>query len=102
MGFPTELNPEVQEALRGHLAAPMNRLTFSNDEVELHTVTDIDPVESYNSNKVNMTSTSEAYDDDDDGGRGGMAGPGGLSVSKCELTTNVQCKQIGACLYSVI
>jgi hypothetical protein len=81
--FPTELKPEVQEALRGQLAAPMNRLTFSPDEVETHTVSDIDPVESYNANKVNMTSTSEAYDDYDEGGRGGMQGPGGA-----------QCKQM--------
>merc|ERR1712137_736011 len=81
--FPTALKPEVQESLRGLLPTPFNRLTFSNDEVEVHTIEDMDPVQSYNSNKINMTSNSEAYDDDDDGERGGMSGPGG-----------VQCKQM--------
>jgi len=80
--FPTALKPEVQEALRGLLPSPLNRLTFSNDDVEVHAVEDMDPVQSYNSNKANMTSGGEAYDDDD-GDRGGMSGPGG-----------VQCKQM--------
>jgi len=82
--FPTALKPEVQEQMRTLLPPPLNRLTFSNDDVEIHTVVDVDPVQSYNSNKCNMTSGSEAYDDDDDDGdRGGMSGPGG-----------VQCKQM--------
>jgi len=79
--FPTA-KPEFQEALRGLLPSPLNRLTFSNDDVEVHAVEDMDPVQSYNSNKANMTSGGEAYDDDD-GDRGGMSGPGG-----------VQCKQM--------
>jgi len=81
--FPTALKPDVQERMRALLPPPINKSTFSSDDVEFHTVVDMDPVQSYNSNKCNMTSGGEAYDDDEEGDRGGMAGPGG-----------VQCKQM--------
>merc|ERR1712060_206923 len=85
--FPESLSPENQQAIRSLLPAPLNVPTLKEDDpsVEIHTVTDIDPVQSYNSNKVNMQAGGEAYDDDDEegGGGGGMGGPGGA-----------QCKQM--------
>merc|ERR1711933_691034 len=79
--FPDSLTPEAQSGLRSLLPAPLNVPTFkeTDDGVEVHNVTDIDPVQSYNSNKVNMAAGGEAYDDDDDEG-GGMRGPGGQGV----------------------
>merc|ERR1712136_281624 len=55
----------------------------SGADVEHHAVTDIDPVQSFNANKVNMQSGNEAYDEDDEGGGGGTGGGGGA-----------QCKQM--------
>merc|ERR1719464_1226863 len=78
--FPDTLSPENQQAIRKLLPPPLNVPTVKEDDpgVEPHAVTDIDPVQSYNSNKVNMSAGGEAYDDDDDeGGGGGMRGPGG-------------------------
>merc|ERR1712072_1455148 len=71
--FPTSLDPTTQDALRKLLPAPLNVPSISekDDDVEVHTVTDIDPVTSYNSNKVNMQAGNEAYDDDDDEEEGG-------------------------------
>jgi len=79
--FPESLSPENQKAIRSLLPPPLNVPTLKEDDpsVEIHTVTDIDPVQSYNSNKVNMTAGGEAYDDDDDEG-GGPRGPGGQGV----------------------
>merc|ERR1712039_1067140 len=79
--FPESLSPENQKSIRSLLPPPLNVPTLKEDDpsVEIHTVTDIDPVQSYNSNKVNMTAGGEAYDDDDDEG-GGMRGPGGQGV----------------------
>jgi len=48
-------------------------------------LTDIDPVHSYNSNKINMAAGGDsAYDEDDDdeGGGGGMRGPGGAQCQQ--------------------
>merc|ERR1719291_1665866 len=83
--FPESLSPENQKAIRSLLPPPLNVPTLKEDDpsVEIHTVTDMDPVQSYNSNKVNMTAGGEAYDDDEEEG-GGMRGPGGQ---------NVQCQQ---------
>merc|ERR1719343_589484 len=80
--FPDKLTPEVQKQISKLLPPPLNVPTFKEDDqsVEIHTVTDIDPVQSYNSNKVNMTAGGEAYDDDDDDEGGGMRGPGGQGV----------------------
>mmetsp|Transcript_65289 Transcript_65289/g.116382 ORF Transcript_65289/g.116382 Transcript_65289/m.116382 type:complete len:521 (+) Transcript_65289:92-1654(+) len=82
--FPDTVTPENQEAIRSLLPPPLNVPTISMDDegVEVHNVTEIDPVVSYNSNKVNMQTGGEAYDEDEEGGGGG-GGPGG-----------VQCKQM--------
>jgi len=78
--FPDKLTPEVQEAIRKLLPPPLNVPTAKADDenVEVHNVIDIDPVESFNSNKANMNAGGDsAYDEDEDGGGGGMRGPGG-------------------------
>lgn len=83
--FPDSLTPDKQTAIRKLLPPALNDKTFSaNDkDVEVHTVTDIDPVQSYNSNKVNMQAGGEAYDDDEDGGGGGGGGgPGGVQCQQ--------------------
>mmetsp|Transcript_11504 Transcript_11504/g.26662 ORF Transcript_11504/g.26662 Transcript_11504/m.26662 type:complete len:514 (-) Transcript_11504:125-1666(-) len=80
--FPDKLDPEAQGKIRALLPAPLHQPKVT-DAHEEHTVVDIDPVQSYNSNKVNMKAGGEAYDDDEEGGGGGMGGPGG-----------VQCKQM--------
>merc|ERR1712072_1388778 len=71
--FPTSLDPSTQDALRKLLPAPLNVPSISekDDDVEVHMVTDIDPVTSYNANKVNMQAGNEAYDDDEEEGGGG-------------------------------
>merc|ERR1711988_286929 len=75
--FPDSLKPETQADIRKLLPPPLNVPKFKEDDkdVEVHTVENIDPVQSYNSNKVNMQAGGEAYDDDDD--EGGGRGPGG-------------------------
>jgi len=82
--FPHSLTPQAQLAIRKLLPPPLNMPALSADspEVEVHTVMDIDPVHSYNSNKVNMQAGGEAYDEDEQGGGGGPGGQG------------VQCKQM--------
>jgi len=86
--FPEKLEPDVQKAIRKMLPPPLNVCTLKEDDpsVEPHTLVDIDPVQSYNSNKVNMTAGGEAYDDDDDegGGGGGMRMPGGGQAVQCQ------------------
>merc|ERR1712227_961505 len=82
--FPDTLTPEVQSAIQKLLPPALNTRTFaSGADVEHHAVTDIDPVQSFNANKVDMQSGNEAYDEDDEGGGGGMGGAGGA-----------QCKQM--------
>lgn len=83
--FPDSLAPDAQKAIRSLLPPPLNVPTISqnDDGVEVHNVIDIDPVQSFQSNKVNMQAGGDsAYDEDDEGGGGG-GGPGG-----------VQCKQM--------
>merc|ERR1711988_1349278 len=53
--FPDALTPETQQEIRKLLPPPLNSVTFKEDDCELHAVTDIDPVQSYNSNKINMS-----------------------------------------------
>merc|ERR1712113_515261 len=79
--FPDSLSPENQKEIRKLLPPPLNKPTWKEDDqgVEQHTVIDMDPVQSYNSNKVNMTAGGEAYDDDEEEGGGGRM-PGGQSV----------------------
>lgn len=76
--FPDALEPSAQAAIKKLLPAPLNAgdLTEDDPSVELHTVTDIDPVQSYNASKVLMQAGGEAYDDDDED-EGGMRMPGG-------------------------
>merc|ERR1712217_877859 len=79
--FPDSMNPESQKNLRTLLPPPLNVPKGNSDEE--HFVTDMDPVQSFNSNKVNMQAGGEAYDEDEGGGGGG--GMGGQGV---------QCKQM--------
>merc|ERR1712054_139580 len=83
--FPDKLEPDVQAKLKQHLPPPLLPCSLKEDDpsVELHTLVDMDPVQSFNSNKVNMQAGGEAYDEDE--GPGGMRGPGGQ---------NVQCQQM--------
>merc|ERR1712151_390113 len=82
--FPDNLSPETQQQIRALLPPPLNvpGIKADDEDVEVHFVKDIDPVQSYNSNKANMKAGGEAYDDDEDGGGGGggMRMPGGQQV----------------------
>jgi len=84
--FPDTLEPDIQQKILGSLPPPLNVPKWKEDDqsVEIHTVCDIDPVQSYNSNKVNMSGGGEAYDDDEEegGGGGGMRGPGGVQCQQ--------------------
>merc|ERR1712151_353537 len=75
--FPESLTPDAQTSIRSLLPAPLNRPEFSEDDegVEVHMVTDIDPVASFEANNINMAGGSEAYDDEDEDERPGR-GPG--------------------------
>merc|ERR1712187_294429 len=66
--FPDSLTPENQSAIRKLLPPALNVPVWKADDqsVEVHTVQDMDPVQSYISNKMNMTTGGEAYDDDED------------------------------------
>merc|ERR1711948_24623 len=66
--FPDSLTPDNQKQIRKLLPPALNVPKWKADDesVEPHTVSDIDPVQSYNSNKVNMSAGGEAYDDDDE------------------------------------
>jgi len=77
--FPDSLSPEIQGKMKGLLPPPLNKPTYKEDDetVEIHTVTDIDPVASFNANKANMAGGGEAYDDEDEEGPRGGGGPGG-------------------------
>merc|ERR1712019_169837 len=68
--FPTTLDPECQKALKPLLPPAILKCSFkeSDKDVEVHKLTDIDPVQSYNANKVNMKGGGDAYDEDDDNG----------------------------------
>jgi len=64
--FPDVMNPEAQKNLCSLLPPPLNVPKGNADEA--HFVTDIDPVQSYNSNKINIQAGGEAYDEDEEGG----------------------------------
>jgi len=74
--FPESLSPEVQGKIQDLLPPPLNVPTWQEDDesVEVHTLVDIDPVESHHANKVNMSGGGEAYDEEDDSGASGSAG----------------------------
>jgi len=71
--FPDSLSIDAQEAIRGLLPSPLNVPTLQPDseDVEVHTLADIDPVQSYNSNRANMVPGGEAYDEDEERGAHG-------------------------------
>lgn len=81
--FPDSLSPENQQAISKLLPPPLNAPKFKDDDhdVEVHTVVDMDPVQSYNANKVNMQAGGEAYDDDEEEGGGGGR-PGGVQCQQ--------------------
>jgi len=83
--FPDSLSPESQTQFRELLPPPLHvpKWEESDDSVEVHTVVDIDPVESYNSNKVNMTAGGEAYDDDEEE-RSGSGRMPGRQAAQCQ------------------
>ena len=76
--FPDALTVEAQQALRAHLPPALNvpKVKADDPDIELHTLIDIDPVKSFNDNKINMAAEKGAYDEDDEPG-GGRGGPGG-------------------------
>merc|ERR1719367_1133392 len=78
--FPDSLDIGTQQKLRELLPPPLNTPSGKSDEE--HVVTDIDPVASYNANKVNMQAGGEAYDEDDEGGGGGGPGGGGVQCQQ--------------------
>lgn len=81
--FPDSLDPANQAGIRQLLPPPLNVPLLKSDDpnVETHFVTDIDPVKSFNMNKINMkTGGNDAYDESDDEGGPRMGGPGGGGV----------------------
>jgi hypothetical protein len=82
--FPDKLSAESQSGIRKLLPPALNipKIKADDANVEVHNVTDIDPVQSYNSNKVNMSAGGEAYDDDDEEAGGGRGGPGGAQCQQ--------------------
>jgi hypothetical protein len=64
--FPKSLSPDARQSLCGLLPPPLNApaLKPEDEDVETHTLTDIDPVQSLNANQ-NMMAGGEAYDEDD-------------------------------------
>lgn len=75
--FPETLTPANQAKMSKLLPPPLNVPTITEDdeEVEVCTLSDLDPVQSFNSNKGNMTTGGDHDDDDDDeqgGGGGGV------------------------------
>merc|ERR1719379_1414989 len=74
--FPDSVTPDNQEAIRKVLPPPLNETHWSKDDenVEVHNVVEIDPIQSFNENKINMSSGQEAYDEDEGGD---MRGPDG-------------------------
>jgi len=82
--FPTTLTEDNQKAIAKLLPPPLNTTSWKEgaEDVEVHNVIDIDPVKSYNDNKVNMKAGGDdAYDEDDDDGPG-MRGPGGAQCQQ--------------------
>ena len=75
--------PVDRKAIRDLLPPPLDAAFCQSDDegAEEHTVVDMDPVVSFNSNKVNMTTGSEAYDEDAES-RGGPRMGGGRVYSR--------------------
>merc|ERR1712048_132764 len=65
--FPERLSPDAQDALRKLLPPPLHPYSCAaaDGEVEVHTLSDMDPLQSLQSNEANMASSGEAYDEDE-------------------------------------
>jgi hypothetical protein len=74
--FPDTLTLDNQEAIRKVLPPPLNDSQWSKDDedVEVHNVVEIDPIQSLNENKINMSSGQEAYNEDEKSGERGPHG----------------------------
>merc|ERR1712050_18687 len=79
--FPGSLTAQQQQEIRSILPPPLNvpKWNVDDHDVESHIVTEQDPVQSYEANKVNMLIVGEAYDDDEDTPGGGSM-PGGQGM----------------------
>jgi DnaJ family protein A protein 2 len=77
--FPDHLSPDAQTQLKAHLPPPLNIPSIKEDDldVEVHTLVDLDPVQSEKANKANMKAGGEVYDEDEERGPGrqDMRGP---------------------------
>merc|ERR1711904_146726 len=84
--FPDSLRPDNQEAIRNLLPPPLNETTWSEDDndVEVHTVVEMDAAQSFKENKANMSSGQEAYDDDEEGDHP-MRGPAGQQTNCAQM-----------------
>merc|ERR1719163_1229535 len=73
--FPKTLTADMQAGLKKFLPPPVNvPMTNADDpDIEIHEVVDMDPVESYNSNKALMGEMKDATEEDEEAG----GGPGG-------------------------
>ncbi|CAE8604280.1 unnamed protein product [Polarella glacialis] len=81
--FPESLSAENQAAIKKLLPPAENAPkpgAAEDPSYEVHFVTDIDPVQSFESNKVHMKDTDNAYDDDDE--PQGRGGPGGAQCQQ--------------------
>lgn len=80
--FPDGLSPEQQEGLRKHLPGPAageakkGKDVTDDDDVEVHPIIEMDPVDSYNSNKLNMCDRKDATACDEEGEGGARMGRG--------------------------
>merc|ERR1711920_463884 len=64
--FPDKLTEEAREAIDKVLPRPIKSPSIDTvgDDVEVHELTDLDPVSSYQENAKDMDGASEAYDED--------------------------------------
>jgi len=65
--FPESLSLDAQDALRKLLPPPLNPCASADDngEIEVHTLSDMDPLQSFRDNQANMAVGGEAYDEDE-------------------------------------
>eukprot|EP00930_Biecheleria_cincta_P066632 TRINITY_DN5283_c0_g2_i3.p1 TRINITY_DN5283_c0_g2~~TRINITY_DN5283_c0_g2_i3.p1 ORF type:complete len:515 (-),score=107.27 TRINITY_DN5283_c0_g2_i3:12-1520(-) len=71
--FPDFLSPENQAGLKALLPPPLHVLEWKADDdtVEVHTVTDIDPVESFDCTKAYISAEEEGDSEEEEQGPGG-------------------------------
>merc|ERR1712048_98570 len=65
--FPESLSSDVQDALKKLLPSPIRASSRAADDgdVEVLTLSDMDPLQSLESNQANMADCGEAFDDDE-------------------------------------